>query len=193
MKVAPKRKKWKILLIILGIFASLIFAFHLWFVHHAESLIEDMVRRQSNGKVDLRVRNFKFNWFSKKMEMEQAVFFTTDSTAPASYLFAVRRIKIQVQSVWPLVLEKKFLIDSLQLIDPDISVTRRRQVTSEQNTADSSLSIPQEMGRISFYSGCVASAGSYPLSNYQRQLLPVQSHTPAGCTGTYYPSQPAPR
>jgi hypothetical protein len=148
MKVTSKRKKWKILLFVLTVLASLVFAFHIWFVQHAESLIEDMVRRQSNGKVDLRVRNFKFNWFSKNMELEHAVFFTTDSTAPASYLFAVRQIKIQVQSVWPLVLEKKFLIDSLQLIDPDISVTRRVDKSDTVSASDSSLSIPQEMGRI---------------------------------------------
>jgi hypothetical protein len=45
-------------------------------------------------------------------------------------------------------MDKKFLIDSLQLIDPDISVTRRKVPDREMDDADSSLSIPQEMGRV---------------------------------------------
>lgn len=144
---AKNKKYWKVPLILLGGIGLLLLAFHFWFVHHAESLVEDLVRRQSNGKVELRVKNFKFNWFSRKMELEQATFFTTDTSASAAYLFAVKKIKVQVQSVWPLLMDKKFLIDSLQLFDPDISVTRKANAARSAD-ADSSLSIPQEMGRI---------------------------------------------
>lgn len=147
-KETKKKKYWKIPAIILGVLGLLLLGFHLWFVNQAENLVEDMVRRQSKGKVELRVKNFKFNWFSKKMELEQATFFTTDTSAADRYLFAVKRIRVQVQSVWPLLMDKKFLIDSLQLIDPDISVTRRKIPDRELNDSDSSLSIPQEMGRV---------------------------------------------
>lgn len=143
-----KRKYWKIPAILLGVLGLLVLGFHLWFVNQAENLVEDLVRRQSKGKVELRVKNFKFNWFSKKMELENATFFTTDTTAPDRYLFSVKRLRVQVQSVWPLLMDKKFLIDSLQLIDPDISVTRRKVPDRELDDADSSLSIPQEMGRV---------------------------------------------
>lgn len=131
---------------LLGGIGLLLIAFHFWFVRHAETLIEDLVRKQSKGKVELRVHNFKFNWFSRKMELEKASFFSTDTSAPASYLFNVKSIKLEVQSVWALLMDKKFLINTLQLYDPTISVTRRTD--AKQSDRENRLSIPQEMGRI---------------------------------------------
>ena len=45
--------------------------------------------------------------------------------------------------------EKKILIDSLHLFNPDIRVTRLRSSTKDTTTvSDTGMSIPQEMGRI---------------------------------------------
>lgn len=130
----------------MGALIALLLSFHFWFINHAEGLVEDLVHTQSNGKIHLKVKRFKFNWFSHKMEMDQAVFTTTDTTSPASYRFAVKRLKMEVKSVWPIIFEKRFLIDSLQLFQPEITVTKMR--TANRTSGDSSLSLPQEMGRV---------------------------------------------
>lgn len=145
-KRSISRKFLKIAAYTLGGLLALLLSFHFWFINHAESLVEDMVRTQSNGKLDLKVKRFKFNWFSHKMEMTQAIFTTTDTTSPASYRFAVKRLKMEVKAVWPIVFEKRFLIDSLQLFEPDITVTKLRKTERGEN--DSTLSLPQEMGRV---------------------------------------------
>ena len=142
------KKLIKLIAIIAGAILVLLIGFHFWFIYHAESLIENMVASQSGGKVNLQVRKFKFNWFSRNMELRDADFFSTDTaTAAASYRFAVKRMHIRVKAILPIIFDKKIMMDSLSLIDPHISVTRLR-IAARNNTADSSLSVPQEMGRI---------------------------------------------
>jgi hypothetical protein len=142
------KKLTKIAGIILGVIVVLLVSFHFWFVNHAEELIENMVSDQSHGKLKLDIHKFKFNWFSRKMELQQAVFISTDTVdAPIAYRFRVSKIKVQVEKVWPLIFEKKILIDSIQLIDPEITVTKIHARDSSAKS-DTSMSIPQEMGHI---------------------------------------------
>ncbi len=145
------RRLLKLAGILAGALLAVAIAFHFWFVNHAEELIEGLVSAQSNGKVKLNVKKFKFNWFSRKMELVDAVFFSTDTaTAPTAYRFKVDRLRIEVKALLPLLFEKRILIDSLHLINPDISVTRLRSVKRDSLSADADndLSIPREMGKI---------------------------------------------
>lgn len=133
---------------ILGGILILMTAFHFWFINHAERLVEDMVSSQSNGKLQLKVDKFKFNWFSYKMELRKASFYSTDTSSATSYQFSVPRIRIRVKEILPLVFEKKILIDSLHLLNPDITVTRLRSIKDTTAESDTGISLPQEMGRI---------------------------------------------
>ena len=135
--------------IIIGCFLVLLTAFHFWLVYHAEEIIQDMVAEKSNGKIVLDIRNFKFNWFSKKMSIEDAVFHTTDSVSSGTtYRFAVRRINLKVTAIYPMIFENSILITTLSLKDPDIVVTRLRPTARDTTRPKGDVSIPQEMGRI---------------------------------------------
>jgi hypothetical protein len=140
----------KITGLLVGSLLLLLTIFHFWFVNHAEELLQNMVASKSNGKLRLQVGNFKFNWFSKKMELERAIFYTTDTIdANTAYRFAVRKINLKVKALLPMIFEKRVLINLLSLKDPDIVVTKLRSY--EKDTTDKSaedLSIPREMGRI---------------------------------------------
>lgn len=143
------KKLTRIAAYILGGIILLLVGFHFWFMHHAKDLIEDLVHDQSNGKLSLKIQKFKFNWFTRKMELQKAVFYSTDTaTASTAYRFKIDRLKIQIKKILPVIMEKRFLIDSIHLVNPDISVTRLRSVRDTTATEDTSLSIPQEMGRI---------------------------------------------
>jgi hypothetical protein len=145
---ARSKKILKVLGWTIGTLMALAVGFHFWFVNHAEEIVERLVHQQSNGKLRLKVKKFKFNWFSKKMELENAVFYSTDTaTAPAAYRFDVERLQLEVKAVFPLLFEKRILIDSLRLINPHVTVTKLRTV--QRDTAvDNDISIPKEMGRI---------------------------------------------
>lgn len=143
------KKLLKILAFITGGICLLLLAFHFWFVNQAEQLIEELVDSRSNGKLKLEVRKFKFNWFSKKIELRNAVFYTADTaTAPAAYHFKVKNIKIQIKAIKPIIFDQKLLFDSLLLIEPDITVTRLRPANNSLQPRDTALSLPQEMGRV---------------------------------------------
>lgn len=146
----PKRvsiKFLKVTAIILGSILLLMTSFHFWFINHAERLIEEMVHSQSNGQLRLKVDKFKFNWFSYNMELRKANFSTTDSTATTLYEFNIPRVAIRVKEIFPLVFEKRILIDSMHVINPDIRVIRLRSKDSTASN-DTGLSLPHEMGRI---------------------------------------------
>jgi hypothetical protein len=145
---ARSRKILKVLAWITGTLVALAVSFHFWFVNHAEEIIENLVSSQSNGKLHLKVKKFKFNWFSKKMELEHAVFYSTDTaTSSAAYQFDVERLQLEVKAVFPILFEKKILIDSLRLVNPHVTVTKLRTVQRD-TTSDNDISIPKEMGRI---------------------------------------------
>lgn len=146
--VGISKKLLKVIGFILGTLLVLFVAFHFWFINHAEQIIEDLVASQSNGKLKLEVKKFKFNWFNRRIELQHAVFYSTDTVArPTAYRFEIDRLKLKVKAVMPIVMEKKFLIDSLHLINPIITVTSLPG-TKDTSGRSSDLSIPQEMGRI---------------------------------------------
>ncbi len=138
----------KITAFILGGILVLMTAFHFWFINHAEQLIEEMVHAQSDGRIRLKVDKFKFNWFSYNMELRKANFSSTDSAAAISYEFNIPRMGIRLKEIIPLVFEKRILIDSLHIINPDIRVIRLRTKDSTVARDTTSLSLPHEMGRI---------------------------------------------
>lgn len=124
----------------------LLTAFHFWFRDHAEEVIEDMVHARSNGKVNLKLKKFRFNYFSRKMELQNAVFYSTDSiNAPAAYQFHIYKIKVELESLWQLVFNGRLLIESLDLIQPDIKAIKLKGNKTDEVK---NMSISQEMGRI---------------------------------------------
>jgi hypothetical protein len=127
----------------------LLTAFHFWFINHAERLLEELVESRSNGKLKLHVKNFRFNYFSNNMELRHAVFYSTDTTtASTAYRFNAEKINFRVKEVFPLIFEKKIIIDSIRLINPDIQVTRLRSVKDTSSIKDKDVSLPHEMGKV---------------------------------------------
>ena len=134
---------------ILGFLIVASVAFHFWFKAHARQLIEDLVESRSNGKIRLKVDKFSFNWFSKKMEFKNAVFFSTDTVgASSSYRFSVEKIRLKVDAILPIVFDKRIIIDTLTLMKPDIVVTRLKRSEKRQDVTESDISLPEEMGNI---------------------------------------------
>ena len=133
----------------LGILIVLLVAFHFWFKAHAKQILEDMVESKSNGKLKLKIEKLHFNYFSRKIELEKAVFYNTDTiNGITAYRFSVERMQLRVKALWPLVFKKQILIDSLTLQNPNIEVTRLRTIEKPGNKTKKDVSIPEEMGKV---------------------------------------------
>ena len=141
-----EKKILKTLGIILGIIIITITALHVYVVNNAESLVEEIVANESNGKLKLKVENIKFNYFSRKIELQNVTFFSNDSLdLKTSYYFQVDKIKMKVKALIPIFTRRELRIDSLALMAPKIEVTRLKPL---DRPTQSEVSIPQEMGRV---------------------------------------------
>ncbi|WP_018627996.1 hypothetical protein [Niabella aurantiaca] len=152
-----RRRRYRFWLIVLGIAATVITAFNFWFIDHAESALEQIVERQSKGRLKLKVDKFKFNWIRNRIELQNALFYSTDSSARSLYNVNVKRITVKARGFLPLLFKKQILIDSIHLYTPAVTITRlnRRTRRADKNrstsgpSADEKFSVALEMGKVS--------------------------------------------
>jgi len=143
------KKLLKITGYILGSLAILLTAFHFWFIYNAKDMLESMVEKKSNGKLKLKVEKLSYDYFSRTMKIKKAVFLTTDTaTAATAYRFDIKEIKIKLTALLPFIIEKKLLIDSMNLQSPDIRVTILRYNPDSVKQDAKNTSIPFQMGKI---------------------------------------------
>ncbi len=149
MTIKSGKKAIKIAGLIIAILAVLLTGFHFWFKAHARRMLEQLVQSRSNGKLKLSAGKFRFSYFSKKMELEDAVFYNTDTIQePTSYRFAIKKINIKARAILPILFRNELSIDSLSISEPDIIVTRLRASGKKNQPDKEEVSIPEEMGKI---------------------------------------------
>ncbi len=130
--------------IVASVLVLIVTALHFWFINHLKNVIEDIVRSKSNGTLELDIRHFTFNYITKRIKLQQVVFFTNDTSQPAMYRFSVKQIDVQATAFRPL-LTNRLLIDSISLTSPHVQMTR---IKPREKEADNDISIPEEIGRV---------------------------------------------
>jgi len=142
------RRMLKGLLIVAAAVLICVAALHIWFVNNAKAVLKQMVYSESKGKFKLDLKELSFELASNKLQIRNAVLLSTDSlTQPATYHVQFRKLTLKVGSFWPLLLQKKLLLDSIKLHDPELTVTQWRADTVAKVKRDD-VSIPQEMGKL---------------------------------------------
>lgn len=122
---------------------------HFWFRAHAKEMLENMVSDSSNGKLKLKIGKLHFNYFSRRIRLDQADFYSTDTVnGTTAYRLRSERIDLKTKALFPLLFRKKVLIDSLRLSAPLIEVTRLRNTTRTGTAMKKEVSIPEEMGKV---------------------------------------------
>lgn len=142
------RRFFRILLIVVGIHAIVILGLHIWFVNNARGVLRQIVSEKSEGKLKLKLAKLSFDFFSNKLQIREAALESTDTlTQPATYHVSFRKLTLRIHSFWPLVLQKKLVLDSIKLHDPTIKVLLWRKDTASAFEKED-LSLPQEMGKL---------------------------------------------
>ena len=142
------KKVLKVLLIVVSVFVLSILGLHIWFVNNARGVLRDIVYSKSQGKIKLELSQLSFNFFSKELQVGGASIYSADTLNQATtYNIKFKKLTLRVASVWPLLFQKKLVLDSIKLQDPAIEVTQWRKDTSFKLAAND-LSIPQEMGKL---------------------------------------------
>ena len=139
--------------LLLAVLAAVVIAFNFWFVNHSESVLEQIVHDQSNGKLRLNVRKFDFNWIKNKIVLHDALIYSTDTTAAINYAVNAKYIGIKARGFLPLLFNREILIDSMILSSPHVSFTRNiKRIKNRGNnktTNHESFSVAREMGNLS--------------------------------------------
>lgn len=108
-----------------------------------------MVDERSNGKLKLKIERLGYNYFSRKMSIKKAVFYTSDTTnATRTYKFSVPEINVKLKSLLSFVFDNRLFIESLDLLSPDIIVSKLRDTETGSRKNTKELSIPYEMGQV---------------------------------------------
>jgi hypothetical protein len=146
--VSARRRFLKLTLITFGVVALAIVGLHIWFVNNARGVLRDIVHTESGGKLKFDLSGLEFGFFENKIKIREADLLSTDSlTAATTYRVKFRKLTLRVNSFWPLLLERKLLLDSIKLHDPEVTVTQWKQDTTTRFERDE-LSISQQMGKL---------------------------------------------
>ncbi|HVE61253.1 MAG TPA: hypothetical protein VNA26_05510, partial [Chitinophagaceae bacterium] len=133
----------------MGVFFVIILGLHIWFVNNARGILKQIVTERSQGKFKLELSQISFNFFDKKLKFREADLVSTDSISqPTTYHVKFRKLTLRINSFWPLLLQKKLLLDTIKLHDPEIEVMQWRKDTFSKKAAGDELSITQEMGKL---------------------------------------------
>ncbi|MBO9561556.1 MAG: hypothetical protein J7621_02235 [Niastella sp.] len=126
MAVKPLiRKLLKITGITIGILLVVLVLAYVWFVHHAESIIREIVHLKSKGKVELSLKNVTYNFSDRRLDLKEAILYNTDSlTTKTAYRVSVKRLSLQLHALTPLILHRELVIDSILINNPDIRVMK---------------------------------------------------------------------
>ena len=135
-------------LILVITFVLAVIGLHIWFVNNAKAVLRQIVTEKSEGRLRLQLSQLSFDFFSNQLQVRSADLQSTDSSSgPMTYHVRFKKLTVRIHSFWPLILQKKLLIDSIKLHDPDIEVTQWRK-DSTVKTARNDLTVPEQMGKL---------------------------------------------
>jgi hypothetical protein len=100
------KKLLKIAAYTLGIIVVLAVAAHLWFIYRAKDMLEEMVEKKSGGKLKLKIEKLSYSYFSRKMRIREAAFYSSDTaTAYTAYRFNTPEINVKLKAILPFIIE----------------------------------------------------------------------------------------
>ncbi|MEO6721540.1 MAG: hypothetical protein ABIN67_14320 [Ferruginibacter sp.] len=148
VKSKSGKRLLKRLLITAGIICIIPLLLHLWFVNNARSVLKNYISEQSGGKIKLELSQLDLNLWTNTLQVHKADLVSTDSlNEPITYHVTFNRLSLKIASVWPLLFQKKLLLDSIKLYGPAIHIIQWRKDSAQVLVKDE-LSIPQEMGKM---------------------------------------------
>lgn len=141
-------KRLRITALIILVMLALAGILHFWFSRNAARYLESVVSDQSGGKLQLQVKGFSYNLFTGFIEVRKGSLRSLDSSSnPATYNIRLDKLTLHIQSFWPLLLERRLLLDSVEVNSPEITIYRWRKDPDLLRSRDQ-VSLPSELGRL---------------------------------------------
>jgi hypothetical protein len=167
------RKTLKVTGITLAILLVLVAVAWWWFIHHAESILRDIVHRKSKGTVALSLKSISYNFSDRRLDLKKAVLYNTDSTSKkTAYHISVENLSLQLHAVMPLIFNRQLVVDSILINDPEINVIKsdtalkkRGSLTTEIGQVYNNIHKALSLFEVGYFS---INNGRFTLSNRAR-------------------------
>ncbi len=97
---SPRKRFFKIALILFAVFALIVGGLHFWFVKNARTVLIQMVDKKSKGKIKLDLSQLRFNFLTNTLQIREADITSTDSLhAATTYHVKFRKLTLRVNSL----------------------------------------------------------------------------------------------
>lgn len=105
-------------------------------IYRFKESVKYMVSKETKGRYVFDAGTAKLSLWSKTLVLEKSTLFSQDTSKTNSYYnVTISRLKFSLASWNDLIFNKKVVVDSLQIIDPDIEVHAQRHAQSKSKTA----------------------------------------------------------
>ena len=138
-----RRKKLVVPAIATFAVAFTVFVVYLVAINRAESLLQQLVKSQSNGNLIFNVEKVKLDIFHLRFNFKHPELQTRDTSSTVSnYHIRANSISFKAESVIPLILGKPFIVDSVLILNPEIEVLKYKEKVKKK------ISLPEEMSMV---------------------------------------------
>lgn len=137
------KKILKITGIVCFVLVGILLALYFYVINNAESLIKDMVTKQSHGKLSLVVKKIEFNPRKLHLEVIQPHFYSTDTTTSfTTYDIRANKLVLELSALRPLLFDRKIYLDTIVFMRPQVTITKWKDQPKEN------FSLPEQMGKV---------------------------------------------
>lgn len=112
-------------------------------IHRAESLLQQLVKSQSNGELLFNVGKVKLDIIHLRFDFRAPELRTRDtSTTVTGYQIKANSISFQAKSFIPFILGRRIVVDSVLILNPEIAVFKYKEGIKKK------ISLPEEMSKV---------------------------------------------
>lgn len=143
MKFSIKKKHTKIIIGIVLFIAILLVGGNYWVRHNIESIIQNLVAKESGGKYRLEIAKIKYHGRQQKLEAYNAHLYVMDSSLVESRTdVKFPYLEFQLKNIWDVIFRKKLVLDSVICNAPTFNIRPSGKDTTKR------ISVPEQLGEL---------------------------------------------
>lgn len=109
IKPKPVNRIIKRSLAVAGVLTIILLAVQLWFVQNARTVFKQYIAEQSQGKIEIELKQLDLNLWSNRLQVHEAELVSTDTlNEPITYHVSFSSVSVRVGSIWGLLFHKNF-------------------------------------------------------------------------------------
>ncbi len=137
------RKKIIVPAIVTFVVALAVFTVYFLAIYRAETSLQEIVKAQSDGKLQFKVKKVNLNIVDLRFIFKQPELRTKDTTTTVTgYRVKANNISFKVKSLIPFLFGKLIIVDSVLILNPEIEVFKYKEAVKRK------VSLPEEMSKV---------------------------------------------